>query len=98
MVSTPLWLDRPDLMAQFGYDPDYTITPQRVAEDMYELITNGKYPGGTCLENSLGGTRVLGTWNIEPPKGQGTTAPKEMRDRLNERMVDLMRRERGAKV
>jgi hypothetical protein len=98
MVSTPLWLSRPDLMEQFGYNPEHTITPERVAEDMYELITNGEYPGGTCLENSIGGPRVLGTWNVEQPKSLGTSVLKEVRDRMNRKMVEVMRRERGAKL
>jgi hypothetical protein len=95
MVATPLWLDRPDIMKQFGYDPEHTITPKRVAEDMYELIINGKYGGGTCLENSISGTRVLGTWNIPPPQSAGTSVPENVKDLKNAPMIAVMKKEKG---
>jgi NAD(P)-dependent dehydrogenase (short-subunit alcohol dehydrogenase family) len=98
MVATPLWLSRPDKMTQFGYDAAHTITPERVAADMYELVTDGQYVGGTCLENSAAGTRVLGTWNIEPPKSAGTTVPQSVKDVNYKSMIEIMGREKGAKL
>ncbi|EPE34671.1 NAD(P)-binding Rossmann-fold containing protein [Glarea lozoyensis ATCC 20868] len=98
MVATPLWLSRPDKMTQFGYDPAHTITPERVAADMYELVTDGQYGGGTCLENSAAGTRVLGTWNIEAPKSAGTKVPQSVKDVNYRSMIEIMGREKGAKL
>jgi len=63
-------------MEQFGYSTQNSITPYQVAESMLSLVTEGKYPGGTCLERNVRGTRVLGTWNIEAPIVAGTDVPK----------------------
>ena len=65
---------------------------------MVSLVTEGKYGGGTCLENSVNGTRVLGTWNVEAPAGTGTTVPKEILDRNYAPMIEIMRREREVKL
>ncbi|KAF4627398.1 hypothetical protein G7Y89_g10749 [Cudoniella acicularis] len=62
-------------MAQFGYDVSNTIGPEDVAREMVNLVEQGRYVGGTCLETSVDGSRELGTWNIEPPKELGTKVP-----------------------
>jgi NAD(P)-dependent dehydrogenase (short-subunit alcohol dehydrogenase family) len=92
LVRTPLWTDYPEKMKQFGYTIENSITPDQVARDMVSLVTEGKYGGGTCLENSVNGTRVLGAWNIEAPDGTGTTVLKEVLDRNYPPMIEIMRR------
>jgi hypothetical protein len=77
LVRTPLWTDHPDKIKQFGYTTESSISPEEVAQAMIELCTDGKYGGGTCLETSTGGNRILGTWNIAEPASAGTAVPKE---------------------
>ena len=90
-----MWLDDPAKMAQFGYSNKNSITPERVADDMYSLVTEGKYPGGTCLQSSVSGVRTLGTWNIAPPASVGTSVPLEVIERNNAPMREIMKKERG---
>jgi len=90
-----MWTDNPEKMKQFGYDPANAVTADTVAEAMLDVVTNGQYEGGTCLEISVAGTRSLGTWNIEPPQASGTTVPQEVIDRNYAPMIALMDRERG---
>ena len=78
LVRTPLWTDYPEKMEQFGYTNDNSITAESVAKTMIELVTEGKYGGGTTLECAASGSRSLGTWNIEPPDVKGTSVPAEV--------------------
>jgi len=96
MVRTPLWTDSPDKMAQVGYSADESLGPDEVAKYMIELITQGKYPGGTSLEMSMGGSRPLGVWNIEPPAALGTNVPKEVIDKNRAPIAALLKKERGS--
>ncbi|TVY68906.1 Short-chain dehydrogenase reductase 3a [Lachnellula suecica] len=95
VVRTPLWTDYPEKMKQFGYMLENSITPEKVSQDMAELVTEGKYGGGTCLETSATGTRVLGTWNIEPPSWAGKVLPKEVLDNFRAPIMEHVRRERA---
>lgn len=81
-------------MKQFGYDIENCITPDRVAEVMAELISDGKYGGGTCLETSASGERVIGTWNIDPPAFKGTAVPQEVIDRNRAPILAKLNKER----
>lgn len=67
-------------MAQFGYKEEYAVTPEFVAETMIELVVNGKYEGGTCLEATKEPVRALGTWNISPPGYATRPVPQETID------------------
>ncbi|KAK4941409.1 hypothetical protein LTR10_018678 [Elasticomyces elasticus] len=71
-VRTPLWTDHPEKMKQFGYSLENSVTAETVANNMNDLVTKAQYAGGTCLEVSAGGSRLLGIWNIPEPSGQGT--------------------------
>ncbi|CAG8976906.1 hypothetical protein HYALB_00003517 [Hymenoscyphus albidus] len=95
VVATPLWTEAPEKLEQYSYKPEYALTPERVAEDMLELVVDGKYPGGTCLESSLGGTRTMGTWNIPEPEGYGTAIPTEFLEKNYKPMIEMMKKERG---
>ena len=72
-----------------------SISADDVANSMVELVTDGKYGGGTCLETSVNGTRTLGTWNVEPPASHGTQVPKEAIERNYAPILEALRRERG---
>lgn len=52
---------------------------------MDDAVESAEYPGGTILEVSKEGTRVVPEWNIQPPgsvdggeTAKGTTVPPEM--------------------
>ncbi|KAI9779422.1 MAG: hypothetical protein M1839_007387 [Geoglossum umbratile] len=64
-VMTPLWTSRPELISQYGLVEQVCQTPSDVATEMVALVEDGtKYPGGTILETTLGGTHV-----VPPPEG-----------------------------
>jgi len=54
-------------MAEFKYDAVHAITPAAVADSMIDLVEQGGYPGGTVLEVTAAGRRVIPAWNIDPP-------------------------------
>lgn len=94
MVQTPLWTDHPEKMKQYGYDPETAVTAEIVAEAMMDLVKNGSYGGGSCLEVSINGTRTLGTFNIAPPEGGGTIVPEEIRDQNFAPLIAILDAER----
>lgn len=49
LVRTPLWTDYPEKMKQFGYTTENSLSADDVAKSMLELVSDGKYGGGTCL-------------------------------------------------
>ena len=61
---------------------------------MIELVTDGKYGGGTCLETSVTGSRTLGTWNIAAPDTQGTAVPKEALEMNCAPILAMLKKER----
>lgn len=60
---------------QHGMRPEDMIAPEAVAEAMLALVQDDKHKGGDRLEVTRDGTRLLGTWNIDPPSDTGTTEP-----------------------
>jgi hypothetical protein len=77
-VRTPLWTDYPEKMKQYGYTMENTITADAVAASMLDLVQGAEYEGGSCMEVSSSGTRLLGTWNVPAPPAEGTSIPKEV--------------------
>lgn len=94
MVQTPLWLDYPEKMKQFGYDPETAVTAEIVAQAMVDTV-NGKHRAGESLEVTAGGTRVLGTWNLDPPSSSGTSVPQEVIDTNYAPLIAILNKERG---
>lgn len=82
-------------MKQFGYTIENSITPNDVARTMADLVTDGKWTGGTMLECSTEGTRALGVWNVDPPAGVGTAVPQEFIDINYAPIHALLKSERG---
>ena len=93
-MQTPLWTDHPGKIKQFGYTPEASITPDDVAKGMVELVTSGKYGGGTCVETAKTGMRVLGVWNIKPPHSQGTQVPNVAIENNQAPIKALLKKER----
>ncbi|KAI9719761.1 MAG: hypothetical protein M1812_003249 [Candelaria pacifica] len=97
-VETPLWTDREDKMSQFSFRDMPSNTPEEVAKAMADLVQDGQYDGGTVLEITVAGTRVIPLWNIDPPASGGSSgrgAPQEMMQKAVAPIVDKMKRERG---
>jgi hypothetical protein len=85
-------------MKQFGYTIENSITPDYVAKVMVDLVTLGKYGGGTCLETTTNGSRALGVWNIDPPATKGTAVPEEAIERNHAPITAALKKERGVRV
>jgi len=98
LVQTPLWTDYPEKIKQFGYSVENSITPDEVAEGMIDLVTDGKYGSGTTLEITTSGTRVLGTWNIEPPTTAGGSIPRVSLEINVAPIAAKLKKERGANI
>ncbi|KAI1623927.1 hypothetical protein EDD37DRAFT_592242 [Exophiala viscosa] len=95
MVQTPLWLNNPEKMSRFGYDPKTAVTAETVAKAMIDTVINGKYQGGESVEITVSGTRVLGTWNLDPPSSSGTSVPQEVIDKNHAPLMAILDKERG---
>jgi len=91
-------------MNNFAYNADHALLPSDVAERMIELCQQSKYTGGTVLETSVVGSRIIPEWNVDPPKwvtdpdvaktasqGAGTSDGEENYGHIRK----LMNKERG---
>ncbi|KAI9792870.1 MAG: hypothetical protein M1835_007628 [Candelina submexicana] len=98
VVRTPLWTE--EKTSQFSVRDIPSNTTAEVADAMVDLIQDGKYAGGTVLEITVAGTRVIPLWNIDPPPdaafGSGAaSAPSEMIQKTVAPMIEKMKSERG---
>lgn len=50
VVRTPLWLDNPEKLQMIDESVDDWITPEEVAERMFDLVSKDEFVGGTVLE------------------------------------------------
>ncbi|KAI9761865.1 MAG: hypothetical protein M4579_000805 [Chaenotheca gracillima] len=66
LVDTPLFSDSIEKTKQFGVSRAVALTPDEVAQTMAALVEDGKYPGGTCLEITKLGQRVVAPPQIPP--------------------------------
>lgn len=100
-MKTPLWTTRPDRMAEFAYDDATATTPEQVAQKMIDMIQEATYPGGSILEISAGGTRIIPEWNIDPPKvaegkfGEKSGPAKDIQSN-DGTVLAILNKERGA--
>ncbi|OAG36491.1 hypothetical protein AYO21_09298 [Fonsecaea monophora] len=58
-VHTPMWTEDDDKLKQFNYDAGRANTPDEVAAAMVDLIVEERYTGGTILQMTKSGTRVV---------------------------------------
>ncbi|ETS87772.1 hypothetical protein PFICI_01600 [Pestalotiopsis fici W106-1] len=84
IVTTPIWTTgTPGSGERFGVDSSVAITSEEVANAISGAVESADYPGGTILEVSQAGRRIIPEWNIAPPglidgkMGKGTTVPPE---------------------
>lgn len=54
---------------QFSVTRDTTLTPEACATQLLNLLQKKEYPCGSVLEISLGGTRLIPEWCVQPPTG-----------------------------
>ncbi|KAL1649582.1 hypothetical protein SLS58_001639 [Diplodia intermedia] len=78
VVRTPLWTpqtptdgeeggEKTDLLREFGYAPSIILEPRDVAAAAVRLVEGAEYGGGTVLEVTTRGTRVIPEWGVQPP-------------------------------
>ncbi|KAF1979054.1 NAD(P)-binding protein [Bimuria novae-zelandiae CBS 107.79] len=75
LVYTPL-IDE-QKKEQYSVAEENSLKPWDVAGSMLDLIQKKEYGCGMVFEISLGGTRVIPEWNVEPPAAKGTGQDKE---------------------
>ncbi|KAH6697418.1 hypothetical protein F5X68DRAFT_186337 [Plectosphaerella plurivora] len=102
IVATPIWTTgTPGLGERFGINDNISITSDPVAEAIHDIIESAEYPGGTILEVSKLGRRVIPEWNIDPPgmvdgkMAEGTDVPPEMIARGLRPILEVTAAERG---
>ncbi|KAH7032149.1 15-hydroxyprostaglandin dehydrogenase [Macrophomina phaseolina] len=100
VVRTPLWSpDRgTDLLQLFKYSQDAILEPEDVARAAKQLVEEGRYGGGTVLEVTTVGTRVIPEWGVMPPPQaeKNTGAPQEIVPPVQVEVKEYLKEERGA--
>lgn len=81
-------------MKQWGYDENRAIEPETVAQRMIELVTDGQYVGGTCMEITVAGVRTLGEWNIAQSVYSSSPRPPEVLANMHAPVRALMQKEK----
>jgi len=92
-TRTPIFT--PETEERFGLNQANSILPDVVASRMADLVELGKYEGGTILEVSAAWTRTIGTFNITPPKSEGSAIPQNFIQKSISPIVELLRKERN---
>ncbi|KAH7161081.1 hypothetical protein EDB81DRAFT_924426 [Dactylonectria macrodidyma] len=102
IVTTPIWTTgTPGSGKRFGINDDIAITAKTAAEAINDVVRSAEYPGGTILEVSKDGTRVIPEWFIQPPgmvdgkMPKGTDVPPEMIAQALKPILDRTAAERG---
>ncbi|KAJ3549268.1 hypothetical protein NM208_g587 [Fusarium decemcellulare] len=102
IVSTPIWTTgTPGSGQRFGVTSDIAIGPDAVADVINEAVESAQYPGGTVLEISRLGKRVVPEWNIDPPgkiggeMATGTDVPPDRVKEALQPILDITAAERG---
>ena len=102
-MSTPIWTaGTPGSGERFSVTPDVAITADQVANVVHKAVESPKYPGGSIIEVSKLGTRVIPEWHIDPPgmvdgkMAQGTDIAPEAIAKAMKPALDVTERERGA--
>ncbi|KIW06083.1 uncharacterized protein PV09_03254 [Verruconis gallopava] len=99
IVRTPLWTANPAFVERYGYSDALAISAEDVAKSELKLIKEGRYNGGTILEISLFGERVIPEWGIRPPGSdsaesmKGAEVPKEVIERAVKPILDILDKE-----
>lgn len=97
VVRTPLWTPQAgdDLIKNFGYHESIILEPGDVARAAVQLVEGGKYGGGTVLEVTTSGTRVIPEWGVEPPPRRKDAVPSDIVPPLKMEVKEHLAGERG---
>ncbi|KIW77994.1 hypothetical protein Z517_07827 [Fonsecaea pedrosoi CBS 271.37] len=105
IVSTPIWTTgTPGSGERFGITDQVSITADQVAKVVLDTVKSAKYPGGTIVEVSMLGTRVIPEWNIAPPGGvegetaEGSATPEDAVQRVIGSILQVTEKEKGARL
>ncbi|EXJ76277.1 uncharacterized protein A1O5_00785 [Cladophialophora psammophila CBS 110553] len=103
IVATPIWTTgTPGSGERFGITDEISITPSEVANALFETVKSAKYPGGTIMEVSKLGTRVIPEWHIAPvgeidgKMAEGSDIPSDAIQRVLGSILQVTEHERGA--
>lgn len=103
IVSTPIWTTgTPGSGERFGINNQVSITADEVAKVLFDTVQSAKYPGGTIMEVSMFGTRVIPEWHIAPPgevegeTAEGSTTPADAIQRVIGSILQVTEKEKGA--
>lgn len=99
IVNTPLVT--PEKVKQFSFAEERALTPDKVAENMLDLIQKKEFPCGTVLELSMTGSRIIPEWNILAPQGAGTGQELNAEAMMKAMLFPIeekLSKERGAKL
>lgn len=64
-------------MVQFSIDAVDHVSPADVGTAIASLVEESQYTGGTVLEITARGTRVISLWNVSPPPGSHNALSSE---------------------
>lgn len=97
VVRTPLWTPQAgdDLIKNFGYHESIILEPGDVAKAAVGLVEGGRYGGGTVLEVTTSGTRVIPEWGVEPPPRRKDAVPSDIVPPLKMEVKEYLAGERG---
>lgn len=72
--------EQTNLLKDFAYPASTILEPAAVAQAAVRLSEDGSYGGGTVLECTTAGLRVIPEWGIQPPPAMegNTGAPREV--------------------
>ena len=101
-MATPIWTTgTPGSGKRFGITDDVSVTAREVASVITETIESSKYLGGTIIEISKIGTRVIPEWRIVPTgeidgkMAVGTDTPPEAIQQALAPILEITAKERG---
>ncbi|KAK5110813.1 hypothetical protein LTR62_005524 [Meristemomyces frigidus] len=100
MVSTPLWTgqEAQDVHKQFSFTENVCITAEEVAEGMMEMVTQGKYGGGSLMEIRKGDLRnVLESREAYRVDEGSSPEMKAWVDECYRPIREVFKKERGVK-
>ena len=103
IVSTPIWTTgTPGSGERFGITDQVSITADEVAKVLFDTVKSAKYAGGTIMEVSMLGTRVVPEWHIAPPgevegkTAEGSATPADAIQRVIRSILQVTEKEKGA--
>ncbi|KAI9847594.1 MAG: hypothetical protein M1837_002168 [Sclerophora amabilis] len=94
VVFTPLFTTYPDKVEQYSIREETALSPDDVASCLLSLVEDGQYGGGTVLEITRRGTRVVPAVDLGPRM----EIPKEVREKMHAPVIRKLKEQRRKSV